>query len=195
MIEIEEPPEIHIHACGSCIVPNCTSPIKYSGPGWCAKHYQRWKKFGTTDLPVRTVDRAALMWVKLDVADCWLFTGWRCAGGYGRFWSGAKLVQAHRWVWEYLVGPIPDGLELDHLCRQRACCNPDHLEAVTPRVNTFRSRAVSTQNAVKTHCPQGHPYAGENLIVRYRPAGIERRCRACVRETGQRYRARQKAAQ
>lgn len=100
-------------------------------------------------------------------------------GGYGTFYpgnSGASVV-AHRWSYEYHVGPIPDGLYLDHLCRNRACVNPDHLEPVTQRENLMRSDSPSARAARKTHCPQGHPYANANVFI---DAG-KRKCRTCVR--------------
>ena len=81
------------------------------------------------------------------------------------------MALAHRVAYELQVGPIPVGLQLDHLCRVRSCVNPAHLEPVTSAENTRRGL-----RAMKTHCPQGHPYAGENLLIR--PTG-QRRCRTC----------------
>lgn len=101
--------------------------------------------------------------------------------GYGLFYEGrAKRGYAHRWSYEYHVGPIPDGLHLDHLCRNRRCVNPKHLEPVTLRENLLRGVGPSAKNAQKTHCPEGHPYAGANLYV-YPTSGI-RRCRECGRQ-------------
>ena len=86
--------------------------------------------------------------------------------GYGTFAAGGDVFTvAHRWSYEYHVGPIPDGLHLDHLCRNRACVNPDHLEPVTCRTNLLRASGGPAINGTKTHCPQGHPYAGANLSI------------------------------
>ena len=99
--------------------------------------------------------------------------------GYGQFYLGPGLGNcgAHRWSYEHHVGPIADGLELDHLCRNRACVNPEHLEPVTHRVNALRGAGVGAIAASKTHCPWGHPYSGPNLYI-YPTSGY-RGCRAC----------------
>lgn len=87
---------------------------------------------------------------------------------------------AHVLMWEELVGPIPNGLQLDHLCQVKACVNPDHLEIVDGRTNKSRSKiTLNGRNIRKTHCPQGHSYSGENLYVR--PNG-HRQCQTCRRE-------------
>lgn len=116
-----------------------------------------------------------------DLGPCWIWTaGRRGPDGYGGFTPTRKrTVFAHRYAYELLVGPIPDGLELDHLCRVRPCVNPSHLEPVTHRENVMRGRAVTAINARKTHCPQGHPYSGANL--RFNTGG-DRVCRACHRK-------------
>ncbi len=104
---------------------------------------------------------------------CIEWTAYRNANGYGRFkpGKGMSMKLAHRWAYEFHVGPIPDGLVIDHLCRNRSCVNPDHLEAVTQKVNIRRGHG----NGSKSHCPQGHPYSCSNLR-RYR--GF-RYCLAC----------------
>jgi len=94
--------------------------------------------------------------------------------GYGSFkpvCGELRMQLAHRWSYEYFVGPIPDGLVIDHLCRNRSCVNPDHLEPVTQQTNIRRGRG----NPTKTHCPHGHPYSGDNLRI-YKGA---RFCRTC----------------
>lgn len=167
----------HPAADRTCTVDGCDRPMKYSGTGWCARHYQRNQAHGSLDLPVRSFDRAAAMWSKLDVADCWLFTGHRNDWGYGTFWDGERVVAAHRWVYEHLAGPIDPALQLDHLCRQPACCNPDHLEAVTAAENNRRSGSATARNARKTHCKRGHELVGDNL----RLTKTGRMCLTCDR--------------
>ena len=116
---------------------------------------------------------------KIDASgDCWEWTGARI-GGYGRMWCNGKNKLAHRFVWESLVGPIPDGMTLDHLCRNPGCVNPDHLEVVTHRVNVLRGCSPSARHARKTQCPQGHPYDEKNAYLG--PSG-RRYCRQCGRE-------------
>ncbi len=88
---------------------------------------------------------------------CWLWTG-GLTRGYGSFWAGGRMVPAHRWAYEFCVGPIADGLEPDHLCDNPPCVLPDHLEPVTHRVNMLRGkRNVVAKCARVTQCPQGHP--------------------------------------
>ncbi|MGI9502698.1 MAG: HNH endonuclease [Geminicoccaceae bacterium] len=89
------------------------------------------------------------------------------------------MKPAHRVSYEALVSAIPEGLELDHLCRVRCCVNPIHLEPVTTRTNNLRGNGIAAMNALKTHCPRGHPYSGEHLYVCSRG---HRHCRTCGRE-------------
>ena len=120
---------------------------------------------------------------KLVVADCWTWTGTRTRNGYGQVRRAGKAWVVHRYVWTTLVGPIPPDMDLDHLCRNRLCCNPDHLEPVT-RAENMR-RGAPNQNARRTHCRKGHPLSGENL----RMENGRRRCRACQLATVRRYKA------
>jgi len=102
---------------------------------------------------------------------CWLWTG-AVNNGYGRAYRSGKLIYAHRAVYEEIVGPIQDGLQLDHLCRQTLCVNPTHLEPVERRENQRRG----IKGVLTTHCPQGHPYSKDNTLFR---ANGHRRCRTC----------------
>jgi hypothetical protein len=95
--------------------------------------------------------------------DCWSWTGALDPYGYGRFNLRRKTVLAHRFSYERFVGAIPVGLELDHLCRNRRCVNPSHLEPVTGHENVLRSESPSALNARKTHCFRGHALSGDNL--------------------------------
>lgn len=115
---------------------------------------------------------------------CWLWTGTpRKGSGYGQLHAGVVgTVGAHRAVWETFVEPLDRGLELDHLCRNRACVNPDHLEPVTHRVNMLRSPVVpAAANALKTHCKNGHEFTPENTGKQYGPRG-GRLCLTCKRD-------------
>lgn len=106
---------------------------------------------------------------------CWLWLG-AGSGGYGHTWAvGGRKWLAHRLAFEVLVGPVPKGLDLDHLCRNRGCCNPAHLEPVTHRENARRG----LHGALITRCPSGHAYDDENTYVG--PNGA-RKCRRCGRE-------------
>jgi hypothetical protein len=120
-------------------------------------------------------------WAKVDkTGDCWIWMGSLTDAGYGTFTvSRSKRGLAHRFAYELLVGPIPSGLELDHLCRRPACVSPAHLEPVTHRENLLRGRTIVAWNAVKTECIRGHPFDAANTYIE--PKG-KRRCRTCHRE-------------
>lgn len=107
--------------------------------------------------------------------DCWGFLGSLDDDGYGRLSYQGKRWQAHRWIWTLLVGPIPEGLVVDHLCRVRHCMNPDHMELVTRAENVMRGYGPPARYARQSHCSKGHPLSGENL---YESRG-RRYCRAC----------------
>lgn len=150
-------------------------------------------------MPVAALVRVGHVWVRImrgtlrerfirkslptGVGGCWLWMGYKQPDGYGQIWDRVKMRSAHRVAYELFRGPIPDGLHIDHLCRNRMCVNPEHLEAVTQQENTRRGAAVIT------HCPQGHPYEGGNLYVC--PRG-KRECRTCRRDRKRVARARKK---
>lgn len=122
---------------------------------------------------------------QIDANGCWVWTKNKDSDGYGRFpLNDGTTTSAHRAAYETWVGEIPAGLTIDHLCRNRACFNPDHLEPVTVKENILRGNGLGARNARKTHCPQGHPYEGTNLVVR--PNG-QRRCRECTNEAAREY--------
>lgn len=131
-------------------------------------------------------------WSKVDKNDCWYWTAARGRDGYGRFYLGGHTRQAHRVAYELEVGPIPDGLQLDHLCRVRHCVNPAHLEPVTSRENTLRGTAPNIRAAQINLCARGHDFTPDNTYVR--PDGTGRQCRACCRLRDRERYARSKAA-
>lgn len=115
---------------------------------------------------------------------CWLWSGFKDENGYGRVWFGTKGIRTHRLSYELNIGPIPEGLVIDHLCRNRACCNPAHLEPVTNEENVRRGvvgKATRERQLAKTHCPQGHEYSEENTY-RQPSAPKIRYCRTCRKQ-------------
>ena len=109
---------------------------------------------------------------------CWIWQGNIRGNGYGAYCINKKGYYAHRYLYEKLKGPIPKGLQLDHLCRNKLCVNTGHLEPVTSRENTMRGIGLTSINAKKTHCHLGHLLSGKNL---YRRPDRERECRICTK--------------
>lgn len=128
-------------------------------------------------------------WEKVSKTDnCWNWTGQKSEKGYGLFSVQRKRKRAHQIAYLLSVGPIPDGLQLDHLCRNKSCVNPEHLEPVTSRENTMRGikYRVYTQGKPrkrKEFCKYGHPMSGDNLYIR--PNG-QNSCKTCLREAAKR---------
>lgn len=177
-----------------CKIPGCSKPRR--SRGWCENHYMAWWKYGDPLVNLRPdlgQSLAERFWAKVDqqgavpevrpdLGPCWLWTAHVDAEGYGRLGQCGAHVVAH----ELLIGPIPEGLEPDHLCRVRHCVKaianeqgPAHLEPVTHQENMRRAAALIT------HCPKGHPYTEENTYINRG----HRFCRACNSEAGKRYRA------
>lgn len=148
-----------------------------------------WSDAPTETRPAKSAGEVLIEHTSVRADGCWVWIASRTSGGYGKAWRAGRTVLAHRLAYETTHGPIPSGMQLDHLCRNRACVNPSHLEPVTARVNTLRGTSGAAQNAVKTHCPQGHAYdetnTGRNAGSRY--------CKPCQAAHARRYRAARRA--
>jgi hypothetical protein len=125
----------------------------------------------------RVLDR---MYAKREInsSGCWIWLGWKNELGYGWTHFNGRKESVHRTAYTILVGAVPEGLHLDHLCRQRDCFNPDHLEPVTCAENLLRGAGPSARNAHKTHCWRGHEFSESNTWLEKNGA---RHCRACNR--------------
>lgn len=156
----------------------CMKQRPHSGRGLCSACYT-WLRRHDVPMPERLIKRSAsdhLATVDRTGDGCWEWPGKRDPNGYGR----AGKWWAHRVAYEVWVGPVPAGLELDHLCRNPACVRPDHLEPVTHRVNMLRGRTIGARNAAKTHCIHGHEFTLANTYIRSDTGG--RQCRQCGRD-------------
>ena len=176
--------------------------------GWCAAHYTRWRQRGSVeaDRPVQAKAayaktakaRFAQRYWMDPKTGCWLWTGYVGEDGYGQFSVNGKGRRAHRVSYELHVGPIPEGMTLDHrchnsddscpggVCTHRRCVNPGHLEVVTNVENVMRGKGFAAEEARQTHCKYGHEFTPENTYV-YRKM---RYCRTCKRRLDAEYRAR-----
>jgi hypothetical protein len=182
-----------------CIEPGCGRPILNRPRKLCSAHYQRLRRRGLL-LPLETrplrhpplerrvFDRIA--WPSSWLA-CWRWPEPLDGKGYGTVSVDGRGRRAHRVVYEMFIGLIAEGLELDHRCRRTSCVNPLHLEPVTHAEN-MRRGIGGWNHRVKTHCPQGHPYAGANLYIN-KTSGA-RVCRTCTNEKQRRYQERKRAA-
>ena len=131
-------------------------------------------------LPGETQPVADRFWAKVHKTDtCWLWTA-AVASGYGRFWLDGKQVQAHRWAYEQVYGPIPSGMDIDHLCRVRHCVNPAHMEPVTRRTNVLRGNAPLVRLHRAGFCKRGHVVSASNTY--FKKNGTVRDCKLCRRK-------------
>lgn len=189
-------------ATGYCSHPECIKPSYCKG--LCTLHYQQVRR-GYSGPPLSGLPFDVRFWRKVnkngptselrpDLGSCWLWVGGTLRGGYGKVGNPTRL--AHRVAYELVVGPIPEGLQIDHLCQVRSCVNPAHLEPVTPKENQRRSASVSGLNAAKTICDRGHALDGDNLWTCPEDSMTpgKRVCRACKRENQRAYRKRQDQA-
>ena len=137
----------------------------------------------STQLPLPLSSLEHRFWAKVQITDgCWIWQAARTKA-YGQFRRPGRSGLAHRLAWEDRYGPIPTGLELDHLCRNALCVKPEHLEPVTHRENLLRGNTTVASRAAQTHCIHGHPYDDANT---YRYPGGGRNCRVCRREQNKR---------
>jgi len=125
-------------------------------------------------------------WNKVSkTSGCWFWTGYIRPNGYGQYSTAGQSFKVHRLAYESLVGPIPSGKQIDHLCRVRHCANPSHMEAVTQKENILRGNGFAARNARKSHCPFGH------LLDGIKPSGY-RYCKTCNQREDDRYYARKR---
>jgi HNH endonuclease len=122
--------------------------------------------------------------------ECWVYTG-TLHNGYGSVYYEGQAWKVHRLAWTLANGPVPEGLVLDHLCRNRACCNPDHLEPVTSLENTRRS---PIHHGAKVRCKQGHAFTAENTGINRHKDETRRYCRICQRKWNAASAAKRRAA-
>lgn len=133
--------------------------------------------YNVSDLPERIASK-----IEVDANSCWLWTACKNARGYGSVGFEGSSRLAHRVIYELLVGKVPQGLELDHICRRHACTNPAHLQPVTHNENVLRGTGATARNAAKTHCVRGHELSTDNLVASdWIKRGI-RRCLPCTKE-------------
>lgn len=125
---------------------------------------------------------------------CWRWRGYPNGPGYGKFTIGRDNIYAYRFSYEAFVGPVPEGLTIDHLCGDPTCVRPSHLEPATQRENILRGSGPTAVNARRTHCKHGHPLSGDNLMLVRSGGSVRRRCRECTRAITRRWQAKQKAS-
>lgn len=188
-----------MHGTRTCSVEDC-GRSKIVAYGLCGMHYKRWRRHGipTGRRHVLTEDERFLPHVapgpvpetRPGLGECHVWTGIQAASGYGYMTSPGRAPHrlAHRVSYERSFGPIPAGMVIDHLCRNRICVNPAHLEAVTNEENLRRGKGYRLRNGMDSSCINGHRYTPENTYVN-RNDPSDRRCRACQRNRTNREKA------
>lgn len=159
-----------------CTVAKC--PGSVVGWGYCATHYANWRHTGDPlAAPVAWRTRFFMKVDRRSDDECWPWLGAiNATTGYGYFNQEGQTRLAHGVAYEIGIGPVPDGLQLDHQCRNRPCVNWHHLMPVTAHENILRSNGASAQYARRTHCSHGHPFTPENTHW----AADGRRCLTCA---------------
>lgn len=177
------------YAGQQCSVPGCEGNAH--SLGLCKAHYKRQRRWGDPQGQRPITDPVERFWSKVDKAGtipsarpglgaCWVWTAGSNGTGYGAFHPARGVtVLAHRWVYEQEIGPIDPLMVVDHLCRNRACVNPWHLEQVTNEENLRRGAGYALRNGMRNACIHGHEYTPENTYTC--PKG-KIRCRACAAE-------------
>lgn len=194
----------------TCEFASCENSVK--GLRLCENHLKKYRR-GTLDttglsLTPRKATSDEDRWEKYvnKSGDCWLWTGSKSGPGYGTIRIEGALMPAHRWTYEQIVGPIPDGMDLDHTCHNndetcpggdscwhRACVNPSHLEPKTRASNLSAGNGPGGAKwTPKTECVNGHDLSDPSNLAKPDKHG-RRVCRPCDNIRGQEYRARQKA--
>ncbi len=172
-----------ICSCGKTFTVYASAAGRRAG-AYCSRScyavQQRGKPPGNKGKYTDAYERLKSKFIVNPETGCWEWTGAINSQGYGTFSDkehGKRHVYAHRFSYEYVFGPIPEGLTLDHLCRVRRCINPFHVEPVTIRENNLRGESPIAQRARADHCPRGHPYDTSNTY--YRPDGQGKQCLTC----------------
>lgn len=169
----------------TCEVIECDKQV--FSKGYCTAHYKRWYRYGSPTGRPKQKTTEERFWEKVNkTGSCW---GWNAGvyeNGYGVFHARkGEAGLAHRYSYELHKGEIPDGLQIDHLCRNRICVNPDHLEAVTMEENLRRGLGYRIRNGMDDSCVHGHKYTPENTYINPNNPN-DFRCRECRRERDRR---------